>query len=162
MILIGALLNTAACGVVTSRLERQVTQQDIVLHIFDKDGHPVPGARVQYQRYGYGSGGSTVFDDEGGPIFSDNSGAVIIPSRQMRYETRATISKPEYREILLTLEMQFSQHDRKRGNSGGPLTDRQGRLIGLLTLKSMKSQNLGFAIPVQALQTLLQNRHPIL
>lgn len=113
-ILISALLNAAACGIVTSRVDRHVTRQDIVLHILDRDGHPVAGASVRYQRYGYGSGGSTVFDDEGGPILSDSSGVVIIPSRQMRYETRVTIFKPEYRDLLLTLEMQFNKNDKKR------------------------------------------------
>ena len=113
-ILIGALLNTTVCGIVTSRLDRHVTRQDIVLHILDREGHPVPGASVRYQRYGYGSGGSTLFDDEGGPILSDRSGVAIIPSRQMRYETSAIISKPEYRDFLFTLEMQFSQYDQKR------------------------------------------------
>lgn len=113
-ILIGALLNTAACGIVTSRIDRHVTRQNIVLHILDRDGHPVPGASVRYERYGYGSGGITVFDDAGGPFLSASSGLVIIPSRQMRYETRATISKPEYRDLLFTLEMQFSPYDEKR------------------------------------------------
>lgn len=113
-IMVGALLNTAACGITTSNLHRHVTRQEIVLHILDRDGKPVPGASVHYQRFGYGSEGSTVFDAEGGPILSDSSGVAIIPSRQMRYETRATISKQGYRDVLFTLKMQFSQYDKKR------------------------------------------------
>ena len=113
-ILVGALLNTAACGIVMTHLDRHVTRQEIALHILDRDGKPVPGASVHYQRFGYGSDGSTVFDDEGGPILSDSSGVAIIPSRQMRYETRATISKPGHRDLLFKLDMQFSQHDQTR------------------------------------------------
>jgi serine protease Do len=49
----------------------------------------------------------------------------------------------------------------ERGNSGGPLVDRTGKLLGLLTLKSVMSENLGFAIPAQAIEQLMQERHPI-
>jgi regulator of sirC expression with transglutaminase-like and TPR domain len=49
----------------------------------------------------------------------------------------------------------------ERGNSGGPLVDRNGQLLGLLTLKSLMSENLGFAIPAHAIQKLIQERHPI-
>jgi serine protease Do len=49
----------------------------------------------------------------------------------------------------------------ERGNSGGPLLDLQGRVHGLLTLKSMKSENLGFAICVNSLKPLLEKPNPI-
>jgi len=41
------------------------------------------------------------------------------------------------------------------GNSGGPLLDMQGRVHGILTLKSAITENLGFAMPVNALKPLL-------
>ena len=49
------------------------------------------------------------------------------------------------------------------GNSGGPLLDMQGRVHGLLTLKSAITPNLGFAMPVNALKALLEkpNRIPM-
>ena len=47
------------------------------------------------------------------------------------------------------------------GNSGGPLLDLQGRVHGLLTLKSLKSENLGFAIAVNSLRPLLEKPNPI-
>ena len=49
----------------------------------------------------------------------------------------------------------------EQGNSGGPLLDRQGRVLGLLTLKSALSENLGFAMPVNALKLLLAKPNPI-
>jgi regulator of sirC expression with transglutaminase-like and TPR domain len=47
------------------------------------------------------------------------------------------------------------------GNSGGPLLDRQGKVHGILTLKSALSANLGFATPVDALKLLLAKPNPI-
>lgn len=47
------------------------------------------------------------------------------------------------------------------GNSGGPLLDLQGNVHGLLTLKSLKTDNLGFAISVNALKPLLEKPNPI-
>ncbi len=47
------------------------------------------------------------------------------------------------------------------GNSGGPLLDRAGRVHGLLTMKSAVTDNLGFAVPVGALQRLLAKPNPV-
>ncbi len=44
------------------------------------------------------------------------------------------------------------------GNSGGPLVDRQGRVQGVLSMKSVITDNLGFAIPVGLIQLMLD--HP--
>lgn len=69
------------------------------------------------------------------------------------------ISEPQ-REIegqpMLQLAVPIEQ-----GNSGGPLLDRHGRVLGLLTLKSALSENLGFAMPVNALKLLLEKPNPI-
>ena len=47
------------------------------------------------------------------------------------------------------------------GNSGGPLLDMQGRVHGLLNIKSVITPNLGFAIPINALKPLLQKPNPV-
>ena len=47
------------------------------------------------------------------------------------------------------------------GNSGGPLLDMQGRVHGLLTMKSALTANLGFAMPVSALRPLLAKPNPV-
>ena len=41
------------------------------------------------------------------------------------------------------------------GNSGGPLLDLEGRVHGVITLRSQRTANLGFALPVSAVQVLL-------
>jgi regulator of sirC expression with transglutaminase-like and TPR domain len=48
------------------------------------------------------------------------------------------------------------------GNSGGPLLDMQGRVHGLLTMKSAVTDNLGFAMPVNALKPLMEKPNPTL
>ena len=47
------------------------------------------------------------------------------------------------------------------GNSGGPLVDMQGRVQGLMTLKSLLTPNLGFALSVNLLKPLLEKPNPI-
>jgi serine protease Do len=47
------------------------------------------------------------------------------------------------------------------GNSGGPLLDRRGRVLGVLTLRSALAENLGFAMPVNTLKRLLEKPNPI-
>jgi len=49
----------------------------------------------------------------------------------------------------------------EHGNSGGPLLDRYGRVLGLLTMKSARTDNLGFAMPVNELKKLLAKPNPI-
>ncbi len=47
------------------------------------------------------------------------------------------------------------------GNSGGPLLDRKGNVLGLLTLKSARAENLGFAMPVNELKKLIAKPNPV-
>jgi serine protease Do len=47
------------------------------------------------------------------------------------------------------------------GNSGGPLLDMHGRVQGILTMKSVVTRNLGFAVPINQLQPLLKKPNPI-
>ena len=49
----------------------------------------------------------------------------------------------------------------EQGNSGGPLLDRQGRVEGVLTMKSVVTENLGFALTVNALKPLLKKPNPV-
>ncbi len=49
----------------------------------------------------------------------------------------------------------------EQGNSGGPVLDRQGKVQGIVTLKSLVTRNLGFAVPVNALKRLLKKPNPI-
>ncbi len=47
------------------------------------------------------------------------------------------------------------------GNSGGPVVDRQGRVLGIITRKSAVTANLGFAMPINALKRLLERPNPV-
>ncbi|HBH52054.1 MAG TPA: hypothetical protein DDY91_09190 [Planctomycetaceae bacterium] len=46
------------------------------------------------------------------------------------------------------------------GNSGGPVLDRQGRVLGVVTMKSAVTDNLGFAMPVNELKSLRDRPNP--
>ena len=48
------------------------------------------------------------------------------------------------------------------GNSGGPVLDSDGFVQGLVTMKSAVTENLGFAMPVNALKTLIEKPNPTL
>ncbi len=49
----------------------------------------------------------------------------------------------------------------EQGNSGGPVLDMQGRVHGIVTMKSLVAANLGFAVPTSALKPLLDRPNPI-
>ncbi|WP_372718240.1 transglutaminase family protein [Novipirellula sp.] len=47
------------------------------------------------------------------------------------------------------------------GNSGGPVVDDQGNVLGIVNMKSAVDDNLGFAIPIDDLTPLLEKTNPI-
>ncbi len=47
------------------------------------------------------------------------------------------------------------------GNSGGPLLDMHGRVHGILTIKSLVTPNLGFAVAINTLKPLLKKPNPV-
>lgn len=47
------------------------------------------------------------------------------------------------------------------GNSGGPVLDMQGRVLGIMTMKSAVTENLGFAVSVKDLMTLRDKPNPV-
>jgi serine protease Do len=47
------------------------------------------------------------------------------------------------------------------GNSGGPVVDHKGAVVGMVTLKSTASDNIGFAIPIEHLHGLVESPNPI-
>ena len=49
----------------------------------------------------------------------------------------------------------------EQGNSGGPVLDMDGRVLGIVTMKSLVTNNLGFAVPVNALKQLHDRPNPI-
>jgi serine protease Do len=49
----------------------------------------------------------------------------------------------------------------EQGNSGGPILDLSGRVVGIVTMKSLVTANLGFGVPSSALKPLLAKPNPI-
>jgi serine protease Do len=49
----------------------------------------------------------------------------------------------------------------ERGNSGGPVLNARGEVVGVLTLKSLRTDNLGFAMPVNGLRSLVEKPNPV-
>jgi serine protease Do len=47
------------------------------------------------------------------------------------------------------------------GNSGGPVLDMRGRVLGVVTMKSLVTENLGFAVSVYDLAMLLNKPNPV-
>jgi serine protease Do len=47
------------------------------------------------------------------------------------------------------------------GNSGGPVIDREGRVHGVVTMKSRITDNLGFAVRSEVIRDLLASRSPV-
>lgn len=113
MLVIGGL-NAALMVPAGSSGYRATTGQEIILQLRDPSGRAVTGASVKYLRFGYGNGGEHVFDESGGPIFSDEQGVAKLPSRRMLYETKITVSKVGFRDVSVEIEMQFSEHDKTR------------------------------------------------
>lgn len=63
-----------------------------------------------------------------------------------------TFDKTEMYQLAMPIEP---------GNSGGPLVDRQGRVHGVITLKSLVTDNLGFAVSIKHVRELLENPNPV-
>jgi len=47
------------------------------------------------------------------------------------------------------------------GNSGGPVLDMQGRVLGIVTMKSLVTENLGFAVAASDLKSLRDKPNPV-
>jgi regulator of sirC expression with transglutaminase-like and TPR domain len=47
------------------------------------------------------------------------------------------------------------------GNSGGPVVDMQGRVLGVVTMKSAVTENLGFAVTVNDVKALRDKPNPV-
>jgi serine protease Do len=61
------------------------------------------------------------------------------------YSGRETIEKG----VMLRLNMPVDP-----GNSGGPLLDARGRVVGITTLKATRSSSLAFAVPIERIRNL--------
>lgn len=67
----------------------------------------------------------------------------------------------EYPDVVREVPMIRLAMPIERGNSGGPLLDRQGRVLGLITMKHTVTENLGYAMPVNELKHLIAKPNPV-
>lgn len=67
----------------------------------------------------------------------------------------------EYPDVVREIPMIRLAMPIERGNSGGPLLDRQGHVLGLITMKNTVTDNLGYAMPVNELKHLIAKPNPV-
>lgn len=67
----------------------------------------------------------------------------------------------EYPDVVREVPMIRLAMPIERGNSGGPLLDRQGQVLGLITMKHTITDNLGYAMPVNELKHLIAKPNPV-
>ncbi|MES2598938.1 MAG: trypsin-like peptidase domain-containing protein [Verrucomicrobiota bacterium] len=67
----------------------------------------------------------------------------------------------EYPDVVREVPMIRLAMPIERGNSGGPLLDRQGQVLGLITMKNSITDNLGYAMPVNELKHLIAKPNPV-
>ncbi|KAA5547129.1 trypsin-like serine protease [Roseiconus nitratireducens] len=125
-------------------VEASDVNSDLALIRVDVSRHPVPALEL-------------VSDDRsaqglrvlafGNPLGLQNSVVEGIVSARREMQGRE----------LLQLAMPIEQ-----GNSGGPLVDLDGRVHGIINMKSAIDDNLGFAIPAAQLLSLQQHPNPVL
>lgn len=88
----------------------------------------------------------------GSPLGLDNTVTVGIVSAKNR---PLSIGERHYENLIQT------DAAINRGNSGGPLLNLQGKVIGMNTAVSQSSQGIGFAIPADILRTVLKKLMPV-
>jgi len=49
----------------------------------------------------------------------------------------------------------------EQGNSGGPVLNQHGQVLGIVTMKSAVTENLGFAVAVEHLRQLIEEPNPV-
>lgn len=79
---------------------------------------------------------------------------VVSAVRTLEKDTLVDDSTPDFPMIQIAMPVEM-------GNSGGPIVDLEGRVLGLVTIKSLRTENLGFAVPVQHLRKLVEKPNPV-
>ncbi|MEZ6045665.1 MAG: transglutaminase family protein [Planctomycetaceae bacterium] len=124
-------------------LEVVASDRKLDLAILKIDADSLPALPVHYE--------SDLRDGEpiialGNPLGLKHSVVKGVVSGQREVEGRQMI------QLAIPIE---------QGNSGGPVLNQQGEVIGLVTLKSLASSNLGFAVPSSDLKLLVDKPNPI-
>ncbi len=87
------------------------------------------------------------FGNPQGLKFSVVSG-LVSAIRELDEEFRVEGETPDFPLIQIAMPIEM-------GNSGGPIVDLEGRVLGIVTIKNVATPNLGFAVPAEHLEPLL-------
>jgi S1-C subfamily serine protease len=117
---------------------RGLTRPIVPINLYDQT---VPTLQTKYSAYGFPYG----------PMLNLNNGN---PAITVSGGTVSSLLRDEHGQ-LVSLKVDGALHP---GNSGGPLIDEQGRLVGVAVAKVEFTDNIGFAIPAADLREVLAGR----
>lgn len=93
------------------------------------------------------------FGNPQGLKFSVVSG-LVSAIRKLEGEMAVEGETPDFPLIQVAMPIEM-------GNSGGPIVDLDGRVLGIVTIKNVATPNLGFAVPAEHLGALLQQPNTV-
>jgi len=79
-------------------------------------------------------------------------GVISGIGRSLQVSTNNTLGSVEYLDEIIQTDASINS-----GNSGGPLLNSSGQVIGINTAKVNNGENLGFAIPINSAKSVLEN-----
>ncbi|MBL9152501.1 MAG: tetratricopeptide repeat protein [Verrucomicrobiales bacterium] len=93
------------------------------------------------------------FGNPQGLKFSVVSG-LVSAIRKLEGEMAVEGETPDFPLIQVAMPIEM-------GNSGGPIVDLDGRVLGIVTIKNVATPNLGFAVPAEHLRPLLDQPNTV-
>jgi serine protease Do len=93
------------------------------------------------------------FGNPQGLKFSVVSG-LVSAIRKLDAEIAVEGETPDFPLIQVAMPIEM-------GNSGGPIVDLEGRVLGIVTIKNIATPNLGFAVPAEHLTPLLDQPNTV-
>ncbi|MCB1229408.1 MAG: tetratricopeptide repeat protein [Verrucomicrobiae bacterium] len=93
------------------------------------------------------------FGNPQGLKFSVVSG-LVSAIRKLDEDLEVEGETPDFPMIQIAMPIEM-------GNSGGPIVDLEGRVLGIVTIKNVATPNLGFAVPAEHLQPLLDKPNSV-
>jgi len=79
---------------------------------------------------------------------------VVSAIRKLEKEFTVEGGIPDFPMIQVAMPIEM-------GNSGGPIVSLEGKVLGIVTIKSLVTANLGFATPVNILKPMIERPNPV-
>lgn len=79
---------------------------------------------------------------------------VVSAIRKLEEEFTVEGGIPDFPMIQVAMPIEM-------GNSGGPIVSLEGKVLGIVTIKSLVTPNLGFATPVNILKPMIERPNPV-